>query len=306
MASTNQSPFYQRAQAEYEAAQTTNQKIICLKKMIVLAPKHKSSENMLANLKTRLKKLKYSKEKESKAGKSKFKGIKKEDMQAILIGKTNSGKSSLISILTNIFPKISSESHVSFTTKTPVVGMANIQGTQVQLIENPAIESKYYDRGLPHAADILLIIINRLEDIKEILEELENHPAKKIIIFNKIDLLNEKEKRKISSTLASKKYDFILISTKTSQGIEELKEKIIQSFDKIRVYTKEPKKEKSPRPIILNPNATVKDVAEKILHGFSKNVKETKIWGPSSKFPGQKVGLQHKLKNLDIVEFKTK
>ena len=53
-------------------------------------------------------------------------------------------------------------------------------------------------------------------------------------------------------------------------------------------------------------NAIVKDVAEKILKGFSNKVVETKIWGPSSKFPGQKVGLNHKLIDLDVVEFKTR
>ena len=80
---------------------------------------------------------------------------------------------------------------------------------------------------------------------------------------------------------------------------------IFESFNKIRVYTKEPGKEKSNRPIILNPNSRVKDVAEKILKGFSKKIRETKIWGPSSKFAGQKVGLTHKIKDLDIIEFKT-
>jgi len=91
----------------------------------------------------------------------------------------------------------------------------------------------------------------------------------------------------------------------SKEDFNDLKNKLLQSFGKIRVYTKEPKKEKSKRPIILEPGATVKNVAEKILKGFSKNVKETKIWGPSSKFPGQKVGLTHKLKDLDVVEFKT-
>ena len=138
------------------------------------------------------------------------------------------------------------------------------------------------------------------------IEKQLNTKGKKIIIFNKSDLLSEKEKRKITSTLQSKKYNFVLISTYKKEGIEELKNKIFQSFDKIRVFTKEPGKEKSPRPIILEPGATVKDVAEKILKGFSEKVKETKIWGPSSKFLGQKVGLQHKLKDLDVVEFKTK
>ena len=77
----------------------------------------------------------------------------------------------------------------------------------------------------------------------------------------------------------------------------------VKSFDKIRIYTKEPGKNKTEKPIILKPDSTVKDVAEKILHGFSNKVKETRLTGPSSKFPNQKVGLAHKLKDLDIVEF---
>ncbi|PIZ81667.1 GTP-binding protein, partial [Candidatus Pacearchaeota archaeon CG_4_10_14_0_2_um_filter_30_11] len=46
--------------------------------------------------------------------------------------------------------------------------------------------------------------------------------------------------------------------------------------------------------------------AEKILKGFSRKVVETKIWGPSSKFGGQIVGLNHELKDMDIIEFKTR
>ena len=56
----------------------------------------------------------------------------------------------------------------------------------------------------------------------------------------------------------------------------------------------------------MNPDSTLKNVAEKILKGFSEKVRETKIWGPSSKFPGQKIGLKHKLKDLDVVEFRTR
>ncbi|MBI2056663.1 TGS domain-containing protein, partial [Candidatus Pacearchaeota archaeon] len=118
----------------------------------------------------------------------------------------------------------------------------------------------------------------------------------------------ELEKRKLEATLKSKykNYEFVFISCLTSEGIKELKEKIFKSFNKIRIYTKEPGKQKSENPIILEPETTIKEVAEKILKGFSEKVKETKIWGPSSKFPGQKVGLKHKLKDLDVVEFKTR
>jgi hypothetical protein len=303
----NAHPEYLAAEKEYLIASTMEEKIKCLEKMISLAPSHKSAENLRAELKTRLKRLRGKLEKikfRKKAGRKA--GIRKEDMQTVIIGFTNSGKSSLLDILTNANPEISPNEEVKFTTREPQVAMMPYSGVQIQMIENPAFESEYYDKGLTNSADALLIIINDLGQIKKMEEELQNSTKKRLIVFNKVDKLTEQEKRKLSATLQSKKYNFTLISTKTGQGIEELKEKIFQSFDKIRVYTKEPGKEKSKKPVILKPNSTVRDVAEKILKGFSEKIKETKIWGPSSKFPGQKVGLQHKLKDMDVVEFKTK
>ncbi len=308
MASTNQSPFYQKAEIKFLSAKTDEERVKALEEMIRECPKHKSAEKMLAKLKTRYKKLKekierVKKVKKSRGGKA---GIKKEDMQVVIIGMANSGKSSLIGLLTNAKPEVNEN---RFTTTYPVVGMMSYAGTSIQLVEIPAIESEYYDKGIAHTSDILTILITDLSQLALVEEQLTNTPGKRLIVFNKSDLLSENEKRKISAKLQSKKYNFILISTKTKENLEELKNKIFQSFDKIRIYTKEPWRnleEKSIKPIILNPGATVKDVAEKILKGFSSKVRETKIWGPSSKFPGQIVGMNHKLKDLDIVEFRTK
>ena len=333
MASTNQSPFYQQAEAKFLNAQTDKERLKYLDEMIKECPKHKSSEKMLANLKTRRKKLLNKLDKSKKSGKSNASSsaIKKHDMQAVIVGKTNTGKSSLLSLLTNTNPLIAD---YNFTTKISQQGILDFKnaGVQIQLIESPAIESDYFDKGLVNSADTLIFLITKIEDIAELESKINNSKAKQIIVFNKSDLLNETEKRKLEATLRSKKYNFVLISTKEASeqfrdsktssgergvgegwesksrasGIEQFKEKIFKSFNKIRVYTKEPGKEKTSRPIILNPNSTVKDIAEKILHGFSKQVVEVKIWGPSSKFPGQKVSLKHELKDLDIVEFKTR
>jgi len=312
MASTNQSPAYQKAQGRFLNASTDEERIEALEEMIRECPKHKSSENMLANLKTRYKKLKSKIEKGKKSGKGSRKGIKKEDMQAVILGLTNSGKSTLISQLTNTNPKISP---YDFTTQYPIVGMMPFHGTQIQLVEVPAILSDYYDRGLAHTADTALILLNSLEDLKKIEEPLKKVIGKKIIVYNVKD---KSDVRKINATLKSKKYNYIIVNLDNNKEWEDgvevvgrdlldlLKEKIFQSFDNIRVFTKEPGKPKSPKPIILKPNSTVEDVAEKILKGFSSHVKETKIWGPSSKFGAQKVGLKHKLKDLDVVEFKTR
>ena len=300
----NAHPEYLSAEKEYILAQTLEERITKLKVMISYAPAHKGGENLRAQLKTRLKKLNSQLAKAKKSGKSSFRGIKKDDNQVLIIGKTNSGKSSLLSTLTNARPKISEN---NFTTTRPIVGMFTYETVPIQLIENPGADSEFFDKSIPHSADTLILLINSLKELPELQKKIEKTKAKKIIVFHKTDILTENQKRKISATLKSKKQNFILFSSKTKENIEELKDKIFQSFDKIRVYTKEPeKKERSKKPIIMKPNSTVKDVAEKILKGFSQRVKQTKIWGPSSKFSGQGVGLKHKLKDLDVVEFKTR
>ncbi len=300
----NASPKYLSAKKEYLAAQTTEQKIKCLKKMLATAPKHKGAENLLKQLKKRLKKLKESKEKHSKASGSTKKGIKKHDMQAVIIGKTNSGKSTLLSHLTNAKPTINP---IQFSTTKPVIGMMPYAKTKIQLVENPAIDSEYYNKGLTNTADTVIIIIKDLGQLKEIRNSLkDNIPKnKQIIVFNKFSPFN-KNQRKLKATLSSKKYNFIIIATDKKENYGKLQEKIFQSFDKIRIFTKEPKKDKSEKPIIMEPPTTVKDVAEKIKTGLSKKIKETRVTGPSSKFPNQQVGLKHKLKDKDIIEFKTK
>jgi hypothetical protein len=300
----NAHPEYISAEKEYYLAGDDNERLKALEKMISVLPGHKGAEKLRAQIKLRYKKLKekIAKEKKSKKGGSKA-GIKKEDMQAVIVGKTKSGKSSLLSLLTNAKPEIA---NYEFTTKYPIVGMMDYNYASIQLIEVPAIESEYYDKGIVNSGDTIIILVTNLEQIKDIEKKVEHAPGKRIIVFNKIDLFSENEKRKISATLQSKKYNFILISTEIEEGILELKEKLFKSFGKVRVYTKEPGKEKSKKPIILSPTGTVKDVAEKILKGFSSKIKETRIWGPSSKYAGQVVGLQHEVKDLDVVEFKTK
>ncbi len=303
MASTNQSPFYQKAEQEFLAAQTNEEKIHWLQEMIKECPKHKSAEKMLAQLKTRLKKLKEKIYKAKKSGKSSRDTIKKADRQAILIGYTNSGKSSLLAKLTNAHPTITEH---EFTTQTPEIGTMKFQGVDIQIIELPSIKNKKFDFGIAYTADLIIIIVIKFEQIQEIKNLLDKIPAKKIIIFNKSDILNQNEKRKLTEKLKSKKHDFSLTSIFKDEEIEQLKEKILENFDIARIYLKEPGKPATDKPMIVKPNSTLEQVAKKISNSFAKTIKEVRIWGPSSKFGNQRVGLSHKIKDKDVVEFKTR
>jgi len=299
-------PEYNRAEIAFHEASTIEDQLIALNKMISHAPGHKGAENLRQQLTTRRKRLEGQLEKKKKVGKGTQIGIRKGDMQAIIVGKTNSGKSSLLRILTNAEPKITS---TKFTTKKSAIGIMNYKNAQVQIIEIPAIEGEHFDKSLAHTADTILILITNLKELKKLEDKLYMITGKKIIIFNKSDQLSPQEKRKIKATLQSKKYNFEIISCMPhwpDNKIEELRKKIFESFDIIRIFTKEPGKEKSPKPVIMKPKSTIKHIAEKILKGFSKKVKKIKIWGPSSKFSGQIVGLNHILKDMDTVEFTTK
>lgn len=299
----NASPEFGHAEKKFYAAKTDEEKLSALEEMIRTMPQHKSAEAMRANLRTRYKKLqeKLEAKKKSKSGKGK-EGIKKAELQACLIGLTNSGKSSILSVLTNAKPEISP---IEFTTKFPIIGTLDYDNVKIQIIDMPAINSEYFDFGIANTADVLLIIITNLKDLEKINPFLKKATGNKIIIFNKFDLLNEQEKRKIEASLKTKKLNFILFSSKTLENIHELKEKIWESFNKIRIYTKQPHKPADLEPVIMEKDASVKNVAEKIFHGLSEKVKEARITGPSSKFPNQEVSLSHVLKDKDVVEFKT-
>lgn len=297
----NASFEYAAAEEKYRNANTPEEQLIALEEMLRTAPSHKSSEKFRGDIRLKIKKLRVSiaKQKKSKSGK---KGIKKADMQAVIIGLTNSGKSSILKSLTNANPKIAS---YGFTTIEPEIGTMNYSGCYIQLIDLPPIGSENFDNGLVNNTDLILIVIEKIHEIEHIQELIKNKTAKRIIIFNKIDLYDNNAKRKIYETMKSKRYNFVLVSAETGEGLEELKEKIFRSYNIIRIYTRQPGKKHDETPVIMLPQSTLEQVAEKILHGYSKKVKFAKIWGPSSKFPGQQVGLKHILKDKDIVEFYT-
>jgi len=304
MASTNQSPFYQKAEEEFQEATTDEERIACLDVMMKECPKHKSSENMRKNLTNRLKKLQANVVKRKRAGKGNQQGIKKADMQCVLAGLPNVGKSTIFKTLTKLNPKISPHPFSTFAIK---LGTFKFEDAPIQIIDSPPFPG--HNKSLINSTDTILLVIDNLDQIKESGNFLYRAKAKIILIYNKSDKLSEQEKRKIEAQLKSKykKYDYIFFSDKPSKTeVEELKKKVFGTFPTIRAYTKEPKKEATKEPMILKIGTTLGEAAEKILKGMSKKIKQARIWGPSSKFGGQSVGLDHTLKDKDTIEFHVK
>jgi len=302
----NASPEFSHAELKFDKAQSDEERLAALEEMVRTMPQHKSAESLRSNLRTRYKKLKEKLEtRGKKSGSGNRPTIKKESMQAVLIGFPNVGKSSLFEILTE--NKNTSSSPVAFSTYEPIVGMIPYDDVKIQLIDMPPFPNE--DKSIVNTADTLIIIINQLSQIEEAEKHLQRIIGKKIYIFTKSDLLNEQEKRKLDATIKSKykKIDCTIFSNKehVKTELQDLKRKIFETFPIIRIYTKEPKKESTGIPMILKQGSTAKDVAEKIIKGMASKIKKTKIWGPSSKFPGQMVGPGHLLKDKDTIEFQT-
>jgi len=298
----NAGPEFFSAEKKYLNAQNLEEKIFYLEELIRAAPKHKSSENLLKELRTRLKKFKEKSESQRKR-RGGQKGIRKEGFQCALVGLTNSGKSSILSKITNAKPLTAS---YKFTTKAPEIGTMRYGGVKAQVIDIPSLGSENFDQNIANTADCLLIALSSLNELPEVEKHLNKASKNRIIILNKSDLLTPNALRKLEATIKSKKLNGIILSTIINYNLIELKKKIFESMKVIRVYTKEPSKPATKEPIVLPLKSTVKDVAEEIRKGFYRQIKFTVLTGPSSKFSNQRVSLSHRLKDLDTIEFHTK
>jgi ribosome-interacting GTPase 1 len=57
-----------------------------------------------------------------------------------------------------------------------------------------------------------------------------------------------------------------------------------------------------PEPLALDPGATVADVADVVHHDLREAFVGARVWGPSARFDGQRVGRDHAVLDGDVVE----
>src|SRR5437764_1296465 len=163
----NLTPQYLEAEAEYKRAQTAEERLECLKKMWTLVPKHKASEKLQAELKTRLSAAREEVERERKSPKKggvSYKVQRQGAGQVVLLGAPNTGKSRLLTRLTRATPEVAP---YPFTTREPHVGMMEWEDVRVQLIDTPPITADYlegYLSGMVRAADGCVLVLDLGDD----------------------------------------------------------------------------------------------------------------------------------------------
>ena len=148
-----------------------------------------------------------------------------------------------------------------------------------------------------------------LEDIEmAVLRSTVYRPA--IVLANKADLPGAKERyMRLYRYLAERRERSVWllpVSARTGLNLDKLGELLFRRLGIIRVYTKKPNAEPSKTPVVLPRGSTVRDLAEHIHSDLIEHFLYAKVWGPSAKYPGERVGLDHVLEDGDIVEIHSK
>ena len=322
----NLTPQYLEAELKFKQAKTTPEKIKALEVMMAVIPKHKGTERLRGQLKSRMAKLKEELQKRPTVSRAEQAyNVKREGAaQVVLLGLPNSGKSCLLSRITNASSEVGD---YPFTTQKPVPGMMKFENLQIQLVDTPPIQLDHVEPGFPNLirnADVLLLSVDLTEDTisqMEILtEELERMRIKivgrgsipslevgwislrALLIGNKCDVRNAMvEYRKFENRFKDT-FPLLPISAREGMNFDELKKEVYQLLDILRVYTKVPGKEPDlTEPVILKKGSTVEEVALSVHKDFAAKLRYAKIWG-SGKFDGQMVKRDYRVSEGDVIE----
>jgi len=324
----NLTPQYLEAEAEYKRAQTAEERLECLKKMFSLLPKHKASEKLQADLKTKISEARKEAEHERKNPKKvsvSYKIPKQGAGQYVIVGAPNVGKSRLLTRLTRATPEVAP---YPFTTREPYAGMMDWQDVRIQLIDLPPITADYlesYTSSMVRSADACLLLLDlgdddgpfalepvlaRLAETKTELvgalpavsEDPTIHHAKTLLVANKIDMPGASDRLEIAREMFGQRFSIETISAEHGTGLEELRTALFRFLNVIRVYTKQPGKPPDlASPFTCPVGSSLVEMAGLVHRDFVEGLKSARIWG-SGVFDGQTVKRDHVLHDKDIVE----
>jgi len=300
--------------------------------MWALVPKHKASEKLQAELKTKLsearEEVEHARKHPKKTGGVSYKIPKQGAGQYVLLGPPNAGKSRLLTRLTRAAPEVAP---YPFTTREPHAGMMDWQDVKVQLIDLPPITADVmepYISSMTRAADAALLmldlgdddgpftvetVLERLAAVKTVLarevpleqEDYSIEVVKTLLVANKIDLPGAADRLEIVREMFGARFPIHVISAEHGTGLEELRDAIYQFLNVIRVYTKQPGKPPDlTSPFTVPAGSTLVEMAAQVHRDFAENLKSARIWG-TGVFDGQSVKRDHVLHDKDIVELHT-
>jgi len=120
------------------------------------------------------------------------------------------------------------------------------------------------------------------------------------VVVNKIDLVSSDYVKQLQAKLPG--WKLIPISAEKGVGLTRLKDEIYSTLRFMRVFLKPQGKEADMTdPMIVKQDSDVGMVCDAIHRDWRKRFRYANVWGPSAQFPGQKVGLDHPLRDADVL-----
>ncbi|MEM5433395.1 TGS domain-containing protein [Cupriavidus oxalaticus] len=336
----NLTPEYKQAEQAFRLARQPREQLECLKEMLRVIPKHKGTEHLQADIKSRIRELT---QESAGHGKAAHRGpshaVHPEGAaQLCLIGPSGAGKSSLHARLTGSDSEVGAYPH---PTQLPVPAMLPFEDIAFQLVDLPPVSAEFMQPGLtdivrmtdgvllvidlsaPDCTEQLALILRRLAEARINLSERwpgqADSPAASaaspasaaadsfsvhlpaLLLANKADLANP-EDAAVLEDLLGVHFPALATSATRGQGLAEIGPFLFRALSIVRVYTKAPGKPVDhSRPFAMRSGDTVLDVALRVHPDLARTFRFARIWG-SGKFSGQHVGADQPVADRDVVE----
>ncbi|MCX7974976.1 MAG: TGS domain-containing protein [Candidatus Aminicenantes bacterium] len=323
----NLPPEYIETERKLKEAKTPQEKLEILEQLLAIVPKHKGTEKLQALLKTKISKLRQEMQRRPQVARhSPIAHLEKSGAgRVVILGSPNSGKSMLIKSLTGANPEVGD---YPFTTRIPAPYMMRYENIQIQLIDTPP----YLDDDIPplipeltRTADGVIICLdltqldeaarleNFLEEMKKKKVELvgEKEPIalaeraykkRTLIVANKCDVEGSEIALEEFRLLLGDRLPLLPVSAWRGDGLSDLKTRIYNLLEIIRVYSKAPgKKPDFDEPFTLRKGSSVIDMARAIHKDLADNFKYARLWRGKT-IQGLIVNRDHLLQEGDVVE----
>ena len=229
--------------------------------------------------------------------------------QIALVGPPNVGKSSILQALSDIQIKTGD---YAFTTLRPVPALTRIKGVLVQLVEIPGLIGGAADDrgggrallGVLRSADAIVFCARAgypPDDLQAVREELAKAEISKpaVLAVSRADEADDADVDRLARAFPD--LEMVRVSVLDTDSLDVLSEAIWGLTGLIRVYLRT-NGETAEEPLALEPGATVADVADSVHHELGESFIGARVWGPSARFDGQRVGREHLVQDSDTVE----
>jgi ribosome-interacting GTPase 1 len=321
----NLTPEYKRAEERLRLSKSPEEKLEALEEMLRVMPKHKGTDALQADVKSRIAKLR--KMPASKVGKATFSHmIPREGAgQVVLVGPPNAGKSALVVALTHATPEVAD---YPFTTREAIPGMMRFENIAIQLVDLPPLSDEHVDAwvfDLVRAADLCWLVVDGrwpLEGVEGTLRilgerhiglrplgercavrDLERVARPALLVVTGLDRPTVAQDVAAVDDLLEHRWPLCAVSATTGGGLDDLRHRTFDALHIVRVHPKQPGKppDLAGTPFTLPRGATVADLALRIHKDLLAHMKFARVWG-AGVFDGQTVYRDHVLSDGDVVE----